>query len=156
MRSCWARRNRSACRSRASSIKSWALNIAAQPRLRLLLAVASERDSSAALARLFAGCGYRYLRLGAEVGEHREDAAVVLLALRNPQLGEDASHVLLDRTLGDHEPLRDRAVRTSFGHQRQHLPLAVAQVVDRVVPLPAAADQLCDDRGVEHRSALAD
>ncbi len=64
--------------------------------------------------------------------------------------------MLLDCALGDHEPLGDRPVRASFSHQGQYLPLAVAQVVDRVMALAAAADELGHDGGIEHRSALAD
>jgi RNA polymerase-binding transcription factor DksA len=65
-------------------------------------------------------------------------------------------NVLLDGALGDEEPLGDRSVRAAFGHQREHLPLALCQVVDRVVSLPALSDELRNDGRVEHRPALTD
>ena len=40
------------------------------------------------------GCGSPYLAV--QVGEHREDAAVVLGGRRQAELPEDARHVLLD------------------------------------------------------------
>jgi hypothetical protein len=65
-------------------------------------------------------------------------------------------NVLLDGALGDEEPLGNRSVRAAFGHQREHLPLALCQVVDRVVSLPALSDELRNDGRVEHRPALTD
>src|SRR5215211_4419005 len=116
IRSCFAVRSRSACRSCATALLSCGLTIAAQAGARLPAAVAGQRESPAALARVFEGCGYHYLGLGTEIGEHREDAAVVLSALGDAELHEDASDVLFDRALGDHEALGDRPVRPPLGH----------------------------------------
>jgi hypothetical protein len=81
---------------------------------------------------------------------------VVLGARRQPQLGEDAVDVLLDGALGDHQPLGDRLVGAALGHQREHLTLVLAQVLDRVVALPGPPHQLGDDYRVEHRTAAGD
>src|SRR5262249_58393698 len=56
-------------------------------------------------------------RSGVQVSEHGEHAPVVVLVGRQPQLGEDAGRVLADCLLGDEQPLRDRRVRASLGHQ---------------------------------------
>ena len=86
---------------------------------------------------------------GVEPGQHREHAAVVVLARREAQLPEDAGHVLLDRAVGDHEPARDGRVRPALGHELEHLALARRQLVDRTV----ADEELADDLGIERRPA---
>jgi hypothetical protein len=56
-----------------------------------------------------------------------------------------------------HEHLPDKGKPHPGGHQpdlEAALPLAVYQVVDRVVSLTAPSDELGDDRWVEHRPAL--
>ena len=58
-----------------------------------------------------------------------------------------------------HEHLPDKGKPHPGGHQpdlEAALPLAVCQVVDRVVSLTAPSDELGDDRRVEHRPALTD
>ena len=95
------------------------------------------------------------VQLLAQVGEHGEHAAVVPGVGREAELREDARHVLLDRALGDDEPLADRLVRAALGHQLEHLALARGELVERVVAA-APADEQRDDLGVERRAALAD
>src|SRR5579885_2771589 len=68
-----------------------------------------------------------------EVGEHREDAAVVAGRLRQIELGQDALHVLLDRADREHERLRDAGVGASFRHQREYLALARGESLERPV-----------------------
>ena len=45
-----------------------------------------------------------------QVDQHRGDAAVEVLLLRQPELGEDRVGVLLDRALGQHQRRGDRRV----------------------------------------------
>src|ERR1700744_6784363 len=55
--------------------------------------------------------------LGAEVAQHGQDTAVVPVAGRQPQLGEDVVDVLLDRTAADDEGVSDGGVGPALGHQ---------------------------------------
>src|SRR5262249_18968166 len=94
--------------------------------------------------------------LGAEVREHREDAAMVVLRPRDLQLHEDALDVLLDSALGDEQALRDRAVAAAFSHEGEDFSLSVTQVVDRIVAGAATADELRDDGRIEDGASVAD
>ena len=78
---------------------------------------------------------------------------MVLGCGREPELPEDARHVLLDGPLGDDELVGDALVRAALGHVLEHLALARGQLVDGVVAAPPA-DELRDDRRVERRAAL--
>jgi hypothetical protein len=78
---------------------------------------------------------------------------VVLGRGRQPQLHEDARDVFLDRAKRDEQPLGDRLIRTSLGHQLEHLALARGEVADRVVAA-VPADELADDGRIERRAAL--
>ena len=60
---------------------------------------------------------------------------------------------LLDRRLGDDQPLGDRAVGAALGHQRQHLALARGQ---RGRAGRGAAQQLPDHLRVDDRAAAGD
>ena len=51
--------------------------------------------------------------------------------------------------------IADRLVRATLGHQREHLALALGQVVERH-PRPTPAHELGDDLGVDHRAAPGD
>lgn len=53
--------------------------------------------------------------LVAHVGEYREDAPVVVVALLQIELHEDRCHVFLYSAFGDDEPFADAFVRASFG-----------------------------------------
>ena len=68
------------------------------------------------------------------------------------QRAEDALDVLLDGVVGDEQALGDRVVRAPFGDQREHLALAIGQVLERVVGEAAAAHQLANDCRVEYRA----
>src|ERR1700677_2234892 len=74
----------------------------------------------------------------AEVTEHREHPPVADVARVQPELGENRIDVLADRAIGDHQGRADLRVGAALGHQRQHVPFPLAQVLERV---PAAADQ---------------
>ena len=74
----------------------------------------------------------------AEVPEHGQDPAVVVLGRRQVELDEDVADMLLHRARGDHQSRRDAGVGPALGHQPQHLPLARGEAVQRVV---APADQ---------------
>ena len=87
-----------------------------------------------------------------EVGQHRLHPPVDLQVDRQVELGEDAVDVLGHGLLGDVEGGRDRGVRPALGHQRQHLPLAGGEPVQRLVALPG--HHRGDHLGVEHRAAL--
>src|SRR5207344_29809 len=67
------------------------------------------------------------------------------------ELGEDARYVLLDRALGDNEPLGDAGVGSSLRHQRQDLALARGQAIARTA---APRQQLRHDLWVERRPAV--
>lgn len=49
---------------------------------------------------------------------------MIVACRRQVELREDAPNVLLDRAFSDEEAMRDTAVGSAFGHQREHLPLA--------------------------------
>src|SRR5437868_13680063 len=93
-------------------------------------------------------CGQPYYWLLAQEREHREHAAVVLGGGRQPELHEDARHVLLDGAHGHEHPLGDRLVRTAFRHQLEHLALARRQLGERIVAA-AATHEPRDDLRVE-------
>jgi hypothetical protein len=62
--------------------------------------------------------------------------------------------VLLDRALGDDQPLRDAGVREPLGHQGEDLALARSELVLRVAA--RAGDELGHDLGVERRPPAGD
>ena len=86
-----------------------------------------------------------------EERDYGENAAVIVLGRRQPQLGEDAVNVLFDRSLGDPELTRNAGVRAALGHQREHLALAPRQDVERVFDT-AGGDELLDEHGIDHGS----
>src|SRR3954463_11984610 len=87
---------------------------------------------------------------GAQVVQHGEDATVVAVAGRQPELGKDVVDVLFHRAAADDERPGDGGVGPALGHQREHLPLARGQRVERVA---AAGEQLRDDFGIERAAA---
>src|SRR5512133_2094714 len=93
------------------------------------------------------------LVLGAEEPQDGEDAAMVLGRRGQPELGEDAGHVLLHRPRRDEEPLADRLVRAALRHELENLALAGRKLLDRVIST-AAADALGDHQRVERGPAL--
>ena len=80
---------------------------------------------------------------------------MVVLRLRQPELGQDVPDVLLDRSLGEPELAGDAGVRATLGHQRQHLALACREVRERVVA-PPSLDQCLHETRVDDRSARRD
>ena len=57
-----------------------------------------------------------------------------LRAIAYAELGQNATHVRLDRLVAHDETLRDLAVRQAFGHQPQHLGLAWRKLGQRLGP----------------------
>src|SRR5215208_709116 len=87
-------------------------------------------------------------RADAEVGEHRQHAAVRARVGVESELHEDLLHVRFDRPLCDVQPVGDRAVREALRDERQHFALAFGQLLERV-DAPSAAEQVRDDRRVD-------
>src|SRR5205809_4047562 len=56
-----------------------------------------------------------------EVGQHSEDATMILLRLGQPELSEDRADVRLYGSFREPELLRDARVRTPFRHQSEDL-----------------------------------
>jgi hypothetical protein len=75
--------------------------------------------------------------------------------LRQVELGQDALHVLLDRSDGQHERLRNAGVGAALGHQPEDLAFARREPLERTVLTPPG-EQLGDDVGVECGAAAGD
>lgn len=60
-----------------------------------------------------ASAGFRFL----EIGEDGEHPAVIARGLGEVELGEDALHVLFDRSDREDKRLGDPGVRATLGHQ---------------------------------------
>src|SRR4051812_326470 len=69
------------------------------------------------------------------------------------ELEEDLLDVGLDRALGDEQPRGDRAVGEALGDELEHLPLARAELAQRILAAPAA-DEPRDDRGIDDGLAV--
>jgi len=63
--------------------------------------------------------------LRAQVGEHGEHPAVVVVSFLETELAKDRPYVTLDRALAEDDPLADPGVRAALGHQGQALTLAL-------------------------------
>jgi hypothetical protein len=83
----------------------------------------------------------------AEQCENGEDAAVVVFGVREAKLLEDTLHVALHRARAEVNLLRDRAVRPSFGDQREDRALTIRELVEGGAPV--AADEALHDLGIE-------
>src|SRR5918998_1383375 len=88
-------------------------------------------------------------RSAAQVSQGRHHPAVLVLVLGEAQLGEDPLGVLLDGTLGHHQPPGDRTVRGALGDEPEDLALPRGQPAHRVVGA-TAGEQLGDHLRVEH------
>ena len=154
-----ARRRRGARTARASSTSATTAS-AARTRPAAAACAASRtawaRSTARSRSRARAGGGTLVARADPAQArrkrQHGEDAAVVLGAAADAELGEDARDVLLDGVRGDDERLGDAAVRAALGHQLEHLALARRERLERVVAA-AAAEHPRDDGRVEHRPA---
>src|SRR4029079_11637454 len=87
-------------------------------------------------------------RSALQVGEHGEHATTALRRLDDAQLGEHAAHVGFHGSAGDEQLVADRVVGIPLGHEAEDLAFPVGQRLERV-PLPAAAQQLADDLGID-------
>src|ERR1700744_2906284 len=61
----------------------------------------------------------------ADMGQHRQDAAVPVLGVGDAELEQDVTDVGLHRALAEVQPLGDPGVGEPLGHQTQHLPLTL-------------------------------
>src|SRR6478735_6434889 len=86
-----------------------------------------------------------------EVGHDGQHATVGGAVVMQPELGEDRTHVCLDRAFGEHEPLGDRTVGQALGHQCQDTSLAIRQPVHG--RSRRGAHEGMDDLGVECTAA---
>jgi hypothetical protein len=84
----------------------------------------------------------------AQKGEHCEDATMVLVAVVDAELGQDAANVCLDGAVGQPELAGDPHVGAAFGHEREHVAFSRRERLEGVV-VSTWADQSCDDFGVE-------
>jgi len=73
----------------------------------------------------------------AEKRQDREDPTVLVPVLVEPELGEDAADMGLDRFELNKELLGDRAVRPALGHQREDLHLPWGELVEKVFSMRA-------------------
>src|SRR6185437_4206700 len=74
-----------------------------------------------------------------EVGEDRQNAAVVIVGGGKIELSEDIGHVLLDGAEADHKLARDGGVGPALSNERERLALARGELGERVL----AAAGLC-------------
>ncbi len=86
------------------------------------------------------------------MGEHRQDATVVIGRAGEFELHEDAANVRLHGLGAEKEAVADRQVRSPLRHEGQNLSLALSELVERAADA-AAADQLLDHRWVDRRPA---
>src|ERR1035438_2329287 len=93
--------------------------------------------------------------VGIEERQHREHPTVILVGGRQLELRQDAADMLFDGALADKQPMGDSAVRTAFGHEREHLPLSCGEHRERVGPM-LLAQQLLNEDGVDHGTAERD
>src|SRR3954462_1073599 len=68
-------------------------------------------------------------RSAAQVGEDGQDTAVVVGRWQQLEFREYVGDVGFDRLRGEEEPIADRLVRASLGHQCENLTLAFGQVI---------------------------
>jgi len=69
---------------------------------------------------------------GPQVREHRQHPSVAVLRAGQVQLHEDVADVLGDGRVTDHQLARDGGVGAALGHQREHLPFAGSEPVQRI------------------------
>src|SRR3954467_14059903 len=93
--------------------------------------------------------------IGPQVSEHREDAAVVVLARWETELVEDRAHALLHGALADGEPFADRPVRAALGDQLEDLTFA-RRKRSQQPSLPRILQQPGHDLGIEGGAARRD
>jgi hypothetical protein len=80
-------------------------------------------------------------------GEH---TAVIVVRLGQADLGQDAEHVLFDRSLGDPEAPADAGIRASLGHQGEHFALAARQLLEGIVDVPCC-NEFLNESGADDR-----
>ena len=74
---------------------------------------------------------------------------MVVLGCRQAKLHQDATHVLLDCSLGDVKATGDAVVGAAFRHEREHLALSRRELCERVVA-SARGHELLDESRVKY------
>ena len=74
--------------------------------------------------------------MSVEERDHRKHPAVVVVGLGQPELGQDAVHVLLNGSLRDPKAPPDAGVGAPFGHQREHVALATGELLEGILDIP--------------------
>jgi len=97
----------------------------------------------------------RVARLSLEEGDDGEHAAMIVCGLRERELAEDASDVLMDGALANPQLAGDPRVRAALRHQLENLALARRQLAERIVDT-ARRDQLFHQPRVDDRPAAGD
>src|SRR5215207_11082558 len=98
--------------------------------------------------------GMSLLLVGVEEGEDSKYATVIVGCRRDFQFREDVLDVLLNGVLGDKQPFGDGLVRAPLGHESEDLPLALSELLKRVLTTTRSAHELRDDRRIEHGPSL--
>ena len=92
---------------------------------------------------------------GAEEGQHREDAAVVVRALIQAELCEYPADVGLDDRLAEHNEVGDGLVGPALCEEGENLEFQTGELVQGS-PVAGPLDQAGHDGGVEDAFALVD
>src|SRR5204862_7734051 len=120
----------------------------ARPSGRRRSSAGSVADSRHALGNPIAGdC-----RSVAEQSQYGEDAAVVVLGAREPELLEDRLYVALDCARAQEQLLTDRAVGAPLGDEREYVPLPVGELVEHRAAV--TADEGLHDLGIERGASF--
>src|SRR3954453_2004581 len=98
--------------------------------------------------------GVDSLGCGLEIGQHEEDAAIVVLVRRQSELREDRGDVLLHRPLADHQPLGDGLVGAPLRDELKHF--ALTRCHRGKDAATAGRQESRDDLGVQSRAAAGD
>src|SRR5690349_13373049 len=80
---------------------------------------------------------------------------MIVIALGEAELGEDALHVLRHRSFGDPQPTGNPRVGSAFGHEGENVALARRQAGKRIVD-PTRRDELLYEHRIDDRTSLDD
>jgi CheY-like chemotaxis protein len=78
-----------------------------------------------------------------------QDAAVIVVGVGQPELRQDAVHVLLDGPLGDPQAPADARIGAPLGHLLEHIALAAGERLERVVDVALIDIDLRGESGFE-------
>jgi hypothetical protein len=92
---------------------------------------------------------------GTQPSQDRQDPAVMIFGLGQPELCEDVTDVALNRLRADLEAGSDALIGLSLSHEGENLALPIGQLSRRAV-IPLAREQPSNDGGIDDAFALAD